>query len=322
MEKGALYGFLAVVVVASLLLGGYSYAKQTPPPARTIDPLVGTDWLASNSGLQGLVILDIRDAKDYGAGHIPNSISVPFTDPFSSEWVVSNPAGLWLQLPDRSALFKTIGDRGITSASPVVVVTATGNPPYSLANATRVADTLIYAGVRNVAILDGGYPKWAAEGKPVTTDAPAVNPVTYAGTVNDKMFVTIDYVKERIGKALIVDARDADVYFGARIEPFANKVGHIPKAKSLPTPSMWNYKVANGIYDGTYKDKKELGLIASNIIGKSKTKEIIVYCGVGGYASSWWFVLTQVLGYENVKIYDGSAQEWVLHNDMVPYKWQ
>jgi thiosulfate/3-mercaptopyruvate sulfurtransferase len=60
--------------------------------------------------------------------------------------------------------------------------------------------------------------------------------------------------------------------------------------------------------------------MASGVIGESahpRSQEIIVYCGVGGYASSWWFVLTQVLGYENVKIYDGSAQEWAKNYDMV-----
>jgi thiosulfate/3-mercaptopyruvate sulfurtransferase len=77
--------------------------------------------------------------------------------------------------------------------------------------------------------------------------------------------------------------------------------------------------------DGTYayRDKSTLGAMASGVIGKHRDKEIIVYCGVGGYASSWWFVLTQVLGYDNVRIFDGSAQEWVMKKyDMVPYQWE
>jgi thiosulfate/3-mercaptopyruvate sulfurtransferase len=57
--------------------------------------------------------------------------------------------------------------------------------------------------------------------------------------------------------------------------------------------------------------------MAAGVVGGPRSQEIIVYCGVGGYASSWWFVLTQVLGYENVKIYDGSAQEWAKSYDMV-----
>jgi len=320
MEKRILFALPAFILMASLFLAGHAYAKHVPPWTRTIDPIVSTDWLAANSDLEGLVILDIRGGADYAAGHIPKAINVPFTDPFSSEWVVSDPNGLWLQLPEKAALFNTIGSRGIKKDSLVVIVTAPnlGEPPYyGLANATRVADTLIYAGVKNVAILDGGYPKWVAEAMPITTDVPAVEQVTYYSKVNEEMFVSIEYVRRHIGRAVIIDARDADVYFGAATEFFAPKEGHIPSARSLPTPWMWKLDGKSYIY----KDTETLSAMASGVIGKHKANEIVVYCGVGGYASSWWFVLTQVLGYENVKIYDGSAQEWVRNYDMVPYQW-
>jgi thiosulfate/3-mercaptopyruvate sulfurtransferase len=320
MEKRILFVVPAVILVVSFLIAGYAYAKHVPPWIRTIDPIASTEWLEANSGLQNLVILDIRGGNDYAAGHIPNAINVPFTDPFSSEWVVSNPNGLWLQLPEKAALFNTIGSRGIKKDSLVVIVTAPNpsEPPYyGLANATRVADTLIYAGVRDVAILDGGYPKWVAESRPTTTEAPAVEPVTYYSKVNEEMFVSIEYVRKHIGRAVIIDARDAEVYFGAATEFFAPMEGHIPTARSLPTPWIW--KLDSGSY--IYKDTEILSAMASGVIGKHKAREIIIYCGVGGYASSWWYVLTQVLGYNNVKIFDGSAQEWVTYYDMVPYQW-
>jgi thiosulfate/3-mercaptopyruvate sulfurtransferase len=320
MEKKIFFALPTFILMASLFLAGYAYAKHVPPWIRSIDPIVSTNWLEANSGLQGLVILDIRGGNDYSKDHIAKAINVPFTDPFSSEWVVSDPNGLWLQLPEKAALFNTIGSRGIKKDSLVVIVTAPnpGEPPYyGLANATRVADTLIYAGVKNVAILDGGYPKWVAEAKPITPDVPAVEEVTYYSKVNEEMFVSIEYVRRYIGRAVIIDARDADVYFGAATEFFAPKEGHIPSARSLPTPWMWKLDGENY----TYKDTETLSAMASGVIGKHKANEIIVYCGVGGYASSWWFVLTQVLGYGNVKIYDGSAQEWVEYYDMVPYQW-
>jgi thiosulfate/3-mercaptopyruvate sulfurtransferase len=321
MEKRILFVLPAFVLIASLFLTGHAYTKHVPPWGRMIDPIVSTDWLAANSDLEGLVILDIRSKDEYDTRHIPNSINVPFADPFSSEWVVSDPNGLWLQLPEKAALFNTIGSRGIRKNSLVVIVTTTGDPPYPLANATRVADTLIYAGVKNVAILDGGYPKWVAEGKPTATEVPAVEQVPYYSKVNDEMFVSIEFVRKHIGRAVIIDARDANIYFGEAIEIFADKPGHIPTARSLPTPWMWNAKEGSYAEDGTYKNREILGAMTSGIIGRHKANEIIVYCGVGGYASSWWFVLTQVLGYENVKIYDGSAQEWVMYYDMVPYQW-
>jgi thiosulfate/3-mercaptopyruvate sulfurtransferase len=174
--------------------------------------------------------------------------------------------------------------------------------------------------VKNVAVLDGGYPKWATEHKPTSNDVPKVKSIPYSNKVNKEMFVSMDYVRKQIGKPLLIDARDAEVYFGVVIEPFAPKEGHIPHARSLPTPWMWKLN-PDGTY--VYRDKKTLVAMATGVIGRHRDKEIIVYCGVGGYASSWWFVLTQVLGYENVKIFDGSAQEWVKKgSDLVSYQWE
>ena len=84
---------------------------------------------------------------------------------------------------------------------------------------------------------------------------------------------------ESLGRALMIAARDADVYFGVMGEPFVDKAGYIPSARSLPTAWMRNP-------DGTCKDAKVLSAMASGVIDKHKA-EIVVYCGVGGYASSW-----------------------------------
>ncbi len=311
-----------------------AYAGHNSHWGQRIDPIVDTKWLGDNLGLEDLVIIDIRDPAAYGGGHIPGSINEPFVTDFdptcrgpSSSWIIGSEDCLWLQLPEKEDLFKTIGDLGITKHSLVVIVTAPNpnEPPYyGLSNATRVALTLIFAGVKNVAILDGGYPKWVAEGRETDTEVPSVTPVTYRSRVDKAMLVSIEYVRKHIGKTLIIDARNADVYFGVTIEPFADLPGHIPTARSLPTPWMWELN-ADGTY--TYKGEEILKAMASGVIGKHskyrkhRDKEIIVYCGVGGYASAWWFVLTQVLGYEDVKIYDGSAQEWVRYYDMVPYQW-
>jgi thiosulfate/3-mercaptopyruvate sulfurtransferase len=325
MEKKVLFFVAMFVLFASLFLVGFAQAWHNPPCARTIDPIVSTEWLAANLRMKNLVILDVRSAEDYGSGHIRGSINEPFVVPFSA-WITMRD-GLLLEVPEASELFKTIGNLGIKADSWVVIVTSPnpGEPPfYGLANGTRVALTLIYAGVKNVAILDGGYPKWASEGKPTKTKPTKVKAGTYTGKTNKAMFVSGDYVEAHIWKSDIIDARDADVYYGATIEPFADKAGHIPSAKCLPAPWIWKLD-ENGDY--LYKDPETLREMASGVIGETwgcrwrSPQEIIVYCGVGGYASSWWFVLTQVLGYENVKFYDGAAQEWVLYYDMVPYQW-
>jgi len=276
---------------------------------RKIAPLVSTEWLENNVNLNNLVIIDLRSEDEYAKGHIEGAINI------SAEkfWVESD--GLLLELPEEDALFELLASNGITRDSLVVVVgTLTGAPlppTYGTAQATRVAVTLIYAGVKNVAILDGGFPKWLEESRPVTTAAPEITPVTFQGTVNKDMFVSMEYVQGKMGEAIILDNRDEVVYRGEVIEPFADKPGHIPSAKSLPTPLIWNDDSTL-----TYKSVEALKQMAVYVIGEDKDQEIIVYCGVGGYASSWWYVLTQILGYENVKFYDGSAQEWVRYNDM------
>ena len=284
------------------------------PIERAIEPVVSTDWLEENADLDDLIILDIRSEDEYEAGHIPNAINIPA----EAFWTMRDE--LAMELPDESDLFNIIGDSGITNEARVVIVGTTPEPPappYALAQATRVAVTLIYAGVDDVAILDGGYTKWIAEEKPVTEEVPEVESIVYEGQVKQEMIVSRQYVEQIIqenSSKVIIDTRDADVYFGVTIEPFADKAGHIPTAKSLPTPWMWNE-------DWTYKNEEVLQAMASGVIDNGY-EEHIIYCGVGGYASSWWFVLTQMLGYENVKIYNGSAQEWVRYNDMVPYKWE
>jgi len=284
----------------------------------TVSPLVSTDWLGANIGDPKLVILDVRISDDYVASHIPNAVNVPFVVPFSA-WITMKD-DLLLELPDKADLFNAIGSAGIKSDSLVVVVGGAGDT-FALAGITRVADTLLYAGVKNVAILDGGYDKWVKEGKTVSTEPVMPTPVTYTGKINEAMFVSKDYVAKKIKKSVIADARDADVYFGVRLEEaWTSRLGHIPSAKSLPAPWLWTF--VEGV--GTYKNIDELREMASGIIGKDASKEIIVYCGVGGYASTAWFVLQEVLGYTNVKVYDGSAQEWTRDPEapVVRYRWE
>jgi thiosulfate/3-mercaptopyruvate sulfurtransferase len=341
MESRIPFLLTTLIFFGIFLISGEALAKSSPRADRAIDPIVSTDWLEKSLGEINLIILDIRSPDDYGTGHIPGSINEPFATGFTpstgptSKWIVGSADGLWLELPLATDLFKTIGDLGISKASRVVIVTAPnpGEPPfYGLANGTRVAFTLIYAGVKNVAVLDGGYPKWAAEGKRADTKGtPPVETIPYKGKAGKSALASREYVKSQVKKAGILDARDADVYFGVTIEPFANKPGHIPSAKSLPAPWIWDLKAtkaggkASSYY--TYKGTETLGSMASGVLGHAsgsrgpKNQEIIVYCGVGGYASSWWFVLTQVLGYSNVKLYDGAAQEWAKHYEMVPYQW-
>ena len=282
---------------------------------RAIDPIVSTDWLQTQLASKELTIIDIRWVEEFEAGHVPGAISVPFG--LQSVWAESG-GDFLLELPPDDDLFKLIGDCGLTTYSRVVIVGRAEEPPappYALADPARVAATLMYAGLRNVAVLSGGHLKWEGEGRPTTPEVPAITPVAYKSAVDRDSWVSTEYVKDHIGKAVIIDGRDPDQYFGTSIDPFADMRGHVPTARSLPTMWVWEK-------DGTYRPADLIGGMAAGVIGDGKDQEIITYCGVGGYASTWWFLLTQLLGYTNVKIYDGSMEAWVDGgNPLVQYSW-
>jgi thiosulfate/3-mercaptopyruvate sulfurtransferase len=285
---------------------------------RAISPIVSTDWLERNLDDPKLVIIDIRIGEEYRAGHIPKAINVPFPDAIenpSSQWFVERD-GLLLEMPEEADLFNTIGSAGIRSDSLVVVVPKP-ELPHPLVDATRVADTLLYAGVKNVAVLDGGYDKWANERRPISFAVVEPTPVSYTGKVDRTMFVSKEYVQKKIGKAIIIDAREPIEYFGCRVRPLWSRAGHIPTAKCLPALWIWTE-------DGTYRTIDELRAMVSGVLGTDVSKEIIIYCGVGGFSSAWLFLLKEVLGYKNVKIYHGSAQEWTRDPEapLVLYKWE
>lgn len=272
-------------------------------------PILSSDWLELHLNDENLIVIDIRSSNEYKDGHIKGSINIPFEVPFSA-WITMRD-DLLLELPDKENLFKVISEFGINKSSHVVIVTAIDNPPFAAAGGLRVADTLIYTGIENVSILDGGYPKWIREGKEVTQKIPTIKPNEYKSNIKKDMIVDINYVYNIKDKSILLDARSWEVYSGQKTEPWTGEVrGHIPEAKSLPAPNIWHI-------DGTYKSKKELLDLAKQVIGENEdNKEIILYCGVGGYGSSWWYILTQVLEYKNVKLFDGSAQEWIKYYEM------
>jgi thiosulfate/3-mercaptopyruvate sulfurtransferase len=285
---------------------------------RAIPPIVSTDWLEKHLDDPKLVIVDIRLGEEYRAGHIPHAINVPFPNPLenpSAQWFVER-HGLLLEVPEEADLFNTIGSAGIQGDSLVVVVPKP-ELPYPLVDATRVADTLMYAGVKNVAVLDGGYDKWAVEGRPVSFDAVEPVPVVYTGIIDETMFVSKEYVQKKIGKAIIIDTREPLDYFGGSLSPLWNRAGHIPTAKCLPALWIWHE-------DKTYRSTDELREMARGVVGTCLSREIIIYCGVGGFSSAWYFVLKEVLGYHDVKIYHGSAQEWTRDPEapLVSYRWE
>lgn len=292
--------------------GDFTRGNDSGNSCSEMKPVVSAQWLESHKNIEGLLLLDIRSKAEYDSMHIEGSINVPFEMPISA-WNTFGLGDLLMELPSIQELEATMSNNGISLDSKIIIITSVAeapNPPYPLANATRVAVTLKYLGVENVSILDGGINLWIASGKNVVVEPTILPSTEFVANVNENIFVDADYVQTSIGSKVIVDARDSEVYLGEVVEPWANKAGHIPSAVSIPTVSVWNA-------DGTYKTRGQLNTLVRNAIGNvSKDAEIIVYCGVGGYAGTMYYVLNSILGYSNVKFYDGSAQDWVVEHDM------
>jgi thiosulfate/3-mercaptopyruvate sulfurtransferase len=277
--------------------------------ARDIAPVVSTDWLEKNLTSPKLKMVDIRKLEEYKEGHVPGSLNS-----FYGAWAVKKGTNQ-NELPADDDLADLIGSLGITKDSQVVVI-GKSDTPSDLVGITRIAWTLVYAGVENVAVLDGAYNKWTADKKPVSKDVVKATPSTFQPKWNKAVLANKDYVMKMLKQALIVDTRTPDAFFGVMKMDFVQRAGHVPGAVCLP--SVWMY-----MKDGTFKAKDDLEAMAAGVVGKDKSKEMILYCDTGKFCTGLWFVLTQEFGYKNVKVYDGAMEEWTRDPQapMVKYSW-
>ncbi len=264
--------------------------------ARGIEPVVSTDWLQKNLKNPKLVIVDLRKVEDYQAAHIAGSVNA-----FYGSWAIKK-GDLLNELPMADDLADVIGGAGIDKNSLVVLVGKTEKLPEQF-DATRVAWTLKYMGVPNVAILSGGITQWLKEGKAITADVVKPKAKTFKATVNKGLFVDKAYVESKLGKATILDTRGPAFYEGKEKLEFVPKMGRIKGAINLPVSQLFTP-------EGLYKSKADIAALAANAAGKDLAKEIIVYCDTGKTCTGWAFIMTEMLGYKDVKVYDGSFMEW------------
>jgi thiosulfate/3-mercaptopyruvate sulfurtransferase len=278
---------IMVVITFLLLLPCLSFA-------RVMEPVVSTDWLQQN--LSKVTVVDVRKVEEYKAGHIPGAVNV-----FYGTWAIKR-GDLLNELPADDDLKDVLSSAGIEPGSLVVVVGKV-DAPTDRVDSSRVAWTLRYAGVENVSLLSGGYNKWVNDKKPVSTDAVKPRSKAYKGKFNKEYLIKKNEVMSRLGKALFVDCRESDFYNGKKKLDFVARLGHIKGAVNLPTSMMYEK-------DATYKTGNELSAIATPVVGSDLSKEIIIYCDTGKFCSAWWFMLHELLGYKDVKVYDGSMMEW------------
>jgi thiosulfate/3-mercaptopyruvate sulfurtransferase len=263
--------------------------------ATDVPAIVTTEWLENNLET-GLTVIDVRKVEEYREGHVPGALNVLY-----GAWAVKRD-GLDNELPAAEDLADVLNGAGITPQSRVVIVGAVDTPRDQMNN-TRVAWTLAYAGLDDVGVLDGGYAKWQAEKRPVSTERARPAPASVAWKPRTEIFASKAHVLARRDQALVVDTRMPDFFFGVTKLDFVDRPGRIAGAVSMPSPWIFTK-------DGRFKSVEELRAIATSVVGSDPKREVILYCDTGRLATGWWWVLTRVLGHDNVRMYDGSAQEY------------
>ncbi len=261
--------------------------------------LVSTDWLAENLGTPGLVVVESdEDVLLYETGHIPGAVKIDWhtelNDPVTRDYI------------DGARFAELASSKGIARDSTVVIYGDKSN--WWAAYALWVF-TLF--GHEDVRLLDGGRAKWEAEGRPFTTDAPSPEPTDYPVVERDDSRVRAfkEDVLGSLGRLPLIDVRSPEEYTGQRTtapaypEESALRAGHIPTARNVP----WARAAAD---DGTFKPKQDLDAIYRSEVGLGDSDDVIAYCRIGERSSHTWFVLTHLLGYPNVRNYDGSWTEW------------
>lgn len=281
---------------------GPAVAEKAMAAAEMAHPevLVDTNWVAENLHKEGIRLVDVSSKPEvYAEGHIPGAVYVNWqTDLTNPDDPVKG------QILTAQQLEALLGRLGIDNQTTVVF--------YDDSNslfATRAFWTLKYYGHQDVRVLDGGRKKWVAEGRERSQEVPNVTPTTYkAGEPNQAIRATWEQVLASLKQPdkVILDARSPKEYTGQDVR--SARGGHIPGAINLEWTSQVNP-------DGTFKSVAELRKLYEQV-GIRPDQQVFTYCQTGVRAAHSWFVLTQLLGFENVVNYDGSWEEWGNRTDL------
>ena len=281
---------------------------MTPSPMDDPKTLVSTSWLAAHLADPDLRVLDAswylpdmgRDARaEYGAAHIPGARF------FDIDEISDQRSALPHMAPPPEKFISRMRAMGVGDGHQVVIYDG-----YGLLSAARVWWLFRLMGKVDVAVLDGGFPKWQAEGR-VVEDMPPVMRDRHmtvqrqAGLVKD---VTQVAHASKLGEAEIIDARSAARFKGEAAEPrLGLRSGHIPGAKNVPYGTLLNA-------DGTMKPMADLKAVF-HTAGVDLAKPAITSCGSGITAAVLSLALERI-GHKNHALYDGSWAEWGMYDDL------
>jgi thiosulfate/3-mercaptopyruvate sulfurtransferase len=261
--------------------------------------LVESDWVAEHLNDASLRFVEAdEDILLYEQGHIPGAVKL--------DWQVDVQDPLQRDFVDKAGFEALMSRWGISNDTTVVFYGDRNNwyAAYSFW-------LFRYYGHEKALIMNGGRAKWVAEGRPLTREAPSISPTSYtAKEPNASIRAFRDDVQATLGNTgtSLVDVRSPAEYSGEKLhmegyeQEGAQRAGHVPGAQSIPWATAANA-------DGTFKSADELKEIYGSK-GVTPDKPVIAYCRIGERSAHTWFVLTQLLGYPNVRNYDGSWTEW------------
>ncbi|MFN2389242.1 MAG: sulfurtransferase [Actinomycetota bacterium] len=263
------------------------------------DALVETDWLEQHLDDPAVAVLEVdEDITAYEKGHIPGAIGIDWAndlhDPLRREFVSSE------------QLAELLGSKGVSSDHTIVLYS--GNNNWFAAYAYWLFK---YRGVQNVKLVNGGRKKWELESRLLNQEVPGRPAASFQiGAAQDHLRIFRDDVIRRAqesGRAW-VDVRSPEEFRGELLAPphlpqeQAQVPGHIPGAANI----TWSKTVNE---DGTFKPAADLTKLYEEQ-GITKDKDVVAYCRIGERSSHSWFVLKELLGFENVRNYDGSWTEY------------
>ena len=262
------------------------------------DVLVSTDWVAQHRNDPNVAIVEVDvDTSAYDQGHVPGSIGWNWTTDLCDTQV--------RDIVPKDKLEQLLSRSGITPDTAIVLYGDNNN----WFAAWAFWQLKIY-GHKDVRLMNGGRKKWLAEGRDLETETAPRPAAKYTATGPDNSIRSLlPEVQSRYkqGNTVLVDVRSPQEFTGEILAPpglpeTCQRGGHIPGARNIP----WG-KACNE--DGTFKSREEL-LELYGQQGVTADKDVIAYCRIGERSSHTWFVLKYLLGFENVKNYDGSWTEW------------
>jgi thiosulfate/3-mercaptopyruvate sulfurtransferase len=258
--------------------------------------LVSTQWVADHLNDPNVRLIEVDvDTSAYGQGHIQGAVGV--------NWTTQLGDPIRRDIPTKEDWAKLLGQAGVGPDTRIIFYGDNNN--WFAAFAYWVSK--IY-GHQSAALMNGGRKKWELENRPLTTDTPSAAGISYPAREADlKYRAFLQNVLGRSSGTALVDVRSPAEFTGEVIAPpgmteTAQRAGHVPGAQNIPWAQAANE-------DGTFKSPEELRAL---YVGKGVTpdKDVIAYCRIGERSSHSWFVLTELLGYRNVKNYDGSWTEY------------